>query len=621
MLKSIVLSIAIGILPVEDLPLINPDTTIVQQSSHNKTGANSDTGFHLYDEREPRRAVLFDSVGPGCIRNMWQTGNLTDLRIEVDGEIIVDAKPDDFYRGKVDGFEKPLVFKGLTASGPWKCVSHWSFVPIGFQDRCRISTSSPHFFHAIAERYRYPEQTRKWRVDQDLSLLKKYWEMNGGDPKPWTGLKEKKGTLKLAPGERIEFMSIKGSGAVASIKLKLAHIKPEILNKLWLRVYWDGQDDAGVDSPAGIFFAAGVSWQDIPSLLTGIKGEWGYCYFPMPFWKGARFVLENRSDSDVEEIGFVVQWSGKSYPKERTGYFRTWFHDNPETALHRDHLLMHTWGRGHYVGCIQTCIGEHYCEGDERFYIDGSRSPALYGTGTEDYYLAACWPSRDNHSPFAGSVGDVVEEASKAKDTRHHAFYYYPACYYRFHLEAPVRFQSEILCGIEHGATNNTKSKYTSLAYYYVQDKIGIAQSDCLRIGNNENETLHQFLIGKKARRYQLNDCFEGDYDDIKHTFNAVAASKTVKVVMSIDPKNKGVRLRRVFDQNIGRQWVDVYVDGERAGSWYDADHNRHKRLAESDFEIIPELVEGKSSIEVEFRPKADSPEWTMLELRALSYR
>jgi hypothetical protein len=43
--------------------------------------------------------------------------------------------------------------------------------------------------------------------------------------------------------------------------------------------------------------------------------------------------------------------------------------------------------------------------------------------------------------------------------------YDFPACNYRFHLEAPVRFRSSIRCGIEHGGVNDTDSWYASLVF------------------------------------------------------------------------------------------------------------------------------------------------------------
>ena len=141
---------------LEDLPLLTPDVFAYQVSSHNKKGLNGDGGWYLYDDFETgiRRAVLFDAVGPGSVRAIWGLGE-HDLRIEVDGNVIVDAPQDDFFQGRVPGFPLPLASKALVASGLWQCVSHWSFVPIGFRERCRITTRHPSpFYHVIAERDR-----------------------------------------------------------------------------------------------------------------------------------------------------------------------------------------------------------------------------------------------------------------------------------------------------------------------------------------------------------------------------------------------------------------------------------------------------------------------------------
>lgn len=61
-------------------------------------------------------------------------------------------------------------------------------------------------------------------------------------------------------------------------------------------------------------------------------------------------------------------------------------------------------------------------------------------------------------------------------------------------------------------------------------------------------------------------------------------------------------------------------MDGQYAGDWYDPDENRFMRLAESDFEVPTALTAGKRQIMVEFRPRPDSPPWTLLELQAMCY-
>ena len=202
---------------LEELPLLEPDISAYQVSSHNKKGLNGDGGWYLHEgetEREGlanwsqfetgiRCAVLFDAVGPGSVRAIWGLGE-HDLRIEADGATIVDAPQDDFFQGRVPGFPLPLVRKALVASGPWQCVSHWSFVPIGFRERCRITTRHPSpFYHVIAERFRDPSRVIPWSASQDLSLLKSAWAQPGEDPKKWAALQEEHGTISLAPGASV----------------------------------------------------------------------------------------------------------------------------------------------------------------------------------------------------------------------------------------------------------------------------------------------------------------------------------------------------------------------------------------------------------------------------------
>jgi len=44
--------------------------------------------------------------------------------------------------------------------------------------------------------------------------------------------------------------------------------------------------------------------------------------------------------------------------------------------------------------------------------------------------------------------------------------------------------------------------------------------------------------------------------------------------VMTIQPANEGVLLRRRLDYGIGNQNAEVFVDGARVGSWYRAGSN-----------------------------------------------
>lgn len=488
--------------------------------------------------------VVMDSLGPGCVRNMWGLGG-GRLRVELDGETYVEAEQSDIYDGLTPQFQWPLVSRRCVSTGEWRTEAHWSFVPLPFRERCRLLTTAPlPFNHYIYERYRDPARASWERARNDEQRYRDDWARTGQDPKPGEHYERLRGAASVAPGSRTEIARLVGAGAIGAIRLKLDPTSGPVLDQARLRVYWDGDAAPAVDAPLGIFFGCGVSWQPVSSLLVGTRGDTGYCYFPMPYWHEARLVVENGTDAERLRLSWDIAYTNLTYPEANTGYFRTCYRHDPATALGRDYLFLETEGRGQFVGVVQTMVGGHYCEGDIRFYRDRSRTPQLYGTGTEDYYHCACWPNADQHTPFHGCVGDIAAEAR----ARGVSFYDLRSCYYRFHLDAPIRFLDGVRCGIEHGGTNDTVSDYTSLAYYYHRPGPGLKSTDRLPIGDAAAEAAHH-LEASGAMRGTVTGFFEGDDDDVEWTFGDLRSGQGISAVLALDPANSGLRLRRVFDQ------------------------------------------------------------------------
>ena len=88
---------------LDQLPLLPRHVSVHQFSSHNKQGINGDAGWFLYKD-EHGDSVVFDAMGPGCLRSFWQTWIQKDqiLKFYFDDEpqprYTIPAL--DLYRGK-----------------------------------------------------------------------------------------------------------------------------------------------------------------------------------------------------------------------------------------------------------------------------------------------------------------------------------------------------------------------------------------------------------------------------------------------------------------------------------------------------------------------------------------
>lgn len=101
--------------------------------------------------------------------------------------------------------------------------------------------------------------------------------------------------LYVEPGEVLTLGEIEGSGVIRPIWLTpTGDWRSQIL-----RIYWDGSDVPAVECPRGDFFACGWGqYAQVSSLAVCVNpGSAFNSYWEMPFRKGARFTLENRSAS------------------------------------------------------------------------------------------------------------------------------------------------------------------------------------------------------------------------------------------------------------------------------------------------------------------------------------
>jgi hypothetical protein len=324
----------------------------------------------------------------------------------------------------------------------------------------------------------------------------------------------------------------------------------------------------------------------------------GHIYLPMPFWKSFSLTFRHAYGMNItNELSIEAAVSERVYPDNRSGYFTVVYHDGT-TTYDEDWLLADIHGHGWYIGTVQSMCGEHYCEGDERFYLDGSATPAWHGTGSEDYYLCCFWPNIHFTLPFGGCIGDVHKESQRLKCRSNDV----PSSYYRFHLEAPIPFYSGMKAAIEHGGNSYILSQYRSLALFYVRKHIALQETDMIDIGNTASEAMHGYCASNSVG-VTLDAHYEGEQDLVTLQDTGRRHRKgSISFTAAVSRRNNGVRLRRRIDQGAGRQRATVFVDGNKAGTWYYPDINRFKRWADTEFEIPVELTRGKDEIDITLR-------------------
>lgn len=394
---------------------------------------------------------------------------------------------------------------------------------------------------------------------------------------------------------------------------ELAYHTPEfdfyeqILSSLRLQLHWDGETTPAVDVPIGPFFGSGLGPAPARAFPMGIDGERLYCYWPMPFESGMVAKLANTGTGPIDDIDAEVIYEPLATPPGlESGRFHTQYRPPTQTTPDRDFVFLEAEGAGHLVGLVQTTFEQRnsnwFLEGDERIYIDGSLTPALYGTGTEDFYNAGWY--------FANGIFNQPPHG--------HPFYLdrstNAATFYRFMISDYIPFNRSICAGIEHGGTNDESVEMETVAYFYKRSQPASSVSDALDVGDSVSEQEHGYEVTGGSSIVSLTDTYEGDDDNVSVSDDGreLAMGGSVEFEMEVSASNNGgMILRRRMDYSVPRQRGEVFIDGTSVGIWYDAGHNPHHRFRDSEFMIPASFTDGKAQVTVRIDNVSSESVWT----------
>lgn len=616
---------------LNDLPyLAGAGVQSRQFSSFGRDGTNDDGFVGTYSCLRTTAAgcVIAEDQGAGEINSIWFTrdgGNVAAtgrITIELDGRTVLAAGLQDVVNGALGApFSFPLVANADQVSGGVHIK-----VPMPYRGSMRVTTQHNPLFYHVGYRH-FPDATGVStfdpadRAEDVLAVLRAAGTRDPKPPRP--DATTRSATVDLAPGATATLGTFSGPATMTALRLRLPGTLRDDATLAGLRLIMDVDGRRTVDAPVGEFFGAGLGQAAVRSLMFSMDtapGGWYTTWWPMPLRAQATVSLRNTTGRQLPGVAAELttapepRWSADLAAGGPAGHF-TAIARRGGTTSEQDWTIADLGGRGKFVGVSHTMEGSipdgntrGYLEGDERVHVDGSPSPSLHGTGTEDFYESGWYFNRGTFSgAFTGNTRHEVRADGCAVECD---------ATYRLMIADPVSYATSLRFGIEHGAQNEHHGSYGSTAFLYTQSTAGLARTDTIDVGDAASRQAHGYTDGSVSA-YRLESVYEGDADELQISDDVRATASDVAFRVAVRADNSGVLLRRTSDQQRAGQSARVLVDGADVGAWYQPLGNGTQRWLADTFPVPASATAGKTTLSVVLRPAGGAPTWTAADYAA----
>jgi len=325
-------------------------------------------------------------------------------------------------------------------------IPFFFFAGFIFFASCKNQQSNSSDEILTAPLFQYQELEPRWNSFENLGTEK------------GAGGKENKGAKghpydKLLAGESKVLMNVEGSGIITRMWFTIQDRSPEMLRSLKLEMFWDGSEEPAVSAPFGDFFGNGlglmVAYQS--ELFANPEGRSFNCFIPMPFKTGAKVVITNEGNVDLNMLFYDIDLvKTKNWNPDNLYFHCFWNRDTATTPGIDYEILPAISGKGRFLGVNFGVIANPlyqkswWGEGEVKMYLDGDKDLAtLVGTGTEDY-IGTAWGQGNFINRYTGCL-----VANSEKDIW---------TFYRFHIPDPIYFKNDFRVTI-HAMGGNQKHK------------------------------------------------------------------------------------------------------------------------------------------------------------------
>lgn len=601
------------------------------RSTYDRRGGNetADASHFLYQLGDDFNATL-DLAGPGCLYfvrcNHWHG---SPWHYEVDGvdHLVKETATADPVNAKrvftntvfmpEQLFPNPLTWTWSFTKG-----ADLNWVPIPFERTFRLAYSRTHYgtgyyiYHLYDRSAPLSQPLRSWDGQTPpgrdvLELLARA----GTDiaPRPGTaegrrlGVREQTGQVTLTPDRTVTLLKLtRAPGQIRALEFIVPRKHALAFGRARLRVTWDDRTHPSIDAPVALFFGTGTLYnrtereylvKGFPVWVRFVEDRVHLaCFFPMPFFKSARFELTGGADDGrLERIQWRIRHQPFKDPPAHVGYFHATYRDHPQPVPGEDLVWLDTretegggdWS-GNFVGT--SWIFSHHAvlntlEGDPRFFFDDSQSPQAYGTGTEEWGGGGdYWGGLNMTLPLAGHpVGAPGPKFARCEEDLMQSAY-------RFLLADLMPFGKRAVIRLEHGGLNESTEHYKTVTYWYGAPHATLVKTDELKIGDAASELAHRYDSPDASAPYEITSRYEWGPDTrlgkeiySPHTDTGRKTTGRSEFSLRLEPANFGVVLCRKLDYAFPNQRAEVFVADESrgpvgawqpAGVWYLAGAN-----------------------------------------------
>jgi hypothetical protein len=614
-------------LQLERVPVLEPGKRTLQFSSFDRTGANDDgfsgawtswLDFRL-DPTSPSgyEVIVFELAGAGVLNRMhWAFlssgpppffdpfADRYDLRFYFDGAatptFVVPLR--EFVAGTSPTWPYPLAADEFAAVG-----GPYNNTPLPFRTGLKITaTGVPHFMDFQYELWADRAPSQSYTLADDPTELLAILDASGSDPKvPVESALERVVALEPEPGDALTFFAHEGPGTITRIDFALDAQQPLALSELWLEATFDGASEPQAAAPIGAWVGCAAGFAEVDALFFHMDREGrGSIYWPMPFANSARLVLRHRGQAARGRALLRVELDARA-PESGFAHFHA-AHVEQLSVPGRDVVIYERSGRGKVVA-VQLDgytnlpgLTRGWLEGDERIYIDGSRSPQIPGTGTEEFFGWGWYDAPVERRFSLPQHGSPYRSFDGVQDI---------TAQYRVLFPDVLHFEREIRLGLECGPRNFVQTagvRYVSTVFAYVLDEPGLVLSDTFDPATRSEALAHQYVANGSQIEVELQSGYEGDEraNERLSDRGLALSSGFVEFEVALHPANRGALLRRRIDQTEREgETARVFVDGQYAGLWRTALNNQTWRWLDAEFGLPAELTRGKSRVRLRIEP------------------